>query len=138
MRSEIENRLIAYADLPARIANLRDQLQQAEAEAASIRAISFDVVGKASSPDPHTIESRLAKIESLRYHLKALELEQNVISRNLADLSPNERRCLEVMVIQRRRGGLVDLMDELQYSAPQLYRIRHAALERMRRRLDGI
>lgn len=137
--SRLIRRLRAFHFLPTTIRNLEEQLEAAKAEALSIKAISFDSIGRGTPGDPHSrIEYAVTKCDSLEARIQAARLEQSLMTRALASLPPNERRVLEVSCVQWRRGaGIVDLQAELGYSEPQVYRIRRRALENLYSRLYG-
>lgn len=106
------------------------ELQTIEAEFASIKATNYDKMPTASGVNfaEERMLTAIAKKTELEADLKATALHVEDMDRLLRTLPDDELLVVKRMLINRERGAVSKLMDELGYEKTQIYAIRDRAL----------
>lgn len=123
----------------AALENLPMQIKALEARFTALRAAKTDgdpVSGGTNHREDDMIDN-IAEREERKADLAWVTAEVEVMERNLAALSPNERLTLERFYINDERYAAERVAAETGYERSQVYRIREAALENLARRLYG-
>lgn len=121
--------------------SLEEQIQLKKQQYEAIRAARTDampVQGGAGNKREEMIINNIAIREELENNLKIVRHELSIIERGLNALTDTERKILSCFYVQRTKGVVVRLCDELYISKTELYRQRDAALKKFTKVCYGV
>lgn len=113
------------------ITQMREELETLEAEYASIKATNYDKQPGGATTQEDRLLTAIAKKDELEADLKATALHVEDMDRLLECLEYDDRRVVTLMFVQRERGAVQKLMEELGYEKSQVYRLRDRALRNL-------
>lgn len=128
LREDYHQRKEQLETLPLRIATERSRLT-------SIRSASAEsmMISGGGNVRQERDTSILVEIDRLTGELETARLEVNTIGTILGKLSKEERRIVDVMDLDRQRGGLDRLCEELCCEKSRIYDIYNTALDKIAR-----
>lgn len=128
LREDYHQRKEQLETLPLRIATERSRLT-------SIRSASAEsmIISGGGNVRQERDTSILVEIDRLTGELETARLEVKTIDTILGKLSREERRIVDVMDLNRQRGGLDQLCEELSCEKSRIYDIYNTALDRIAR-----
>ena len=139
-RKEAENDLRNHQRRIDALDNSREKIKALKDQMVSVKAGMSDttpVMGGGNRAQENMINC-IAECERLEYTIKAVERLVDIVERGLATLTPEERRVLELFYINRTRGHVEQLMEEMHLESSQIYRIKDAALHKFTTSIYGI
>ena len=113
------------------ITQMREELETLDAEYTSIKATNYDKQPGGATTQEDRLLTAIAKKDELEADLKATALHVEDMDRLLECLEYDDRRVVTLMFIQRERGAVQKLMEELGYEKSQVYRLRDRALRNL-------
>lgn len=128
LREDYPERKLQLETLPERIATER-------ARQTSIRSASSEsmmVKGGGNARQERDIAA-IVEIDRLKAELAVAKREVAVIDKILATLTETERRCVELMDLNRQHGAADRLAEELAYDKSMVYDIYNTALDKISR-----
>lgn len=126
LREDYNQRKTQLETLPQRIATERARLT-------SIRSASGEssMIHGGGNVRQERDTAILVEIDRLTAELEVARLEIRTIDRILENLTPTERRTVEVMDICRTKGAVDQLSEELGYERSRLYDVYDSALDKI-------
>lgn len=127
LREDYNQRKAQLELLPERIATERARLtsiRSASAESAAVRGGGGNIRQERDT----TI---LVEIDRLAAELKLAQMEIQTINRILDTLTKDERQTVELMDLNRQKGAVDRLCDELHYEKSAVYDIYDTALDKI-------
>lgn len=134
-------RLRDYEDRKAAVDNLTEQIGLLEDKFTAIRAATTDgtpVQGGNENRREQMLISNVATREELEKNLEITSREIAITEKGLAVLTETEKRILTRFYINRSKGYIERLCDELYISKTELYRQKEDALKRFTMACYGI
>lgn len=132
-RSLSIERLTMYEIHKVTVENVTEQIKALEDKYTSIRSAQTDstpVQGGTSNKQEDMLINNISLRNELKKNLKEAIHEIKIIERGLSVLSDDERKILTRFYINRSKGYIERLCDELFISKTELYRRRDNALKR--------
>jgi hypothetical protein len=126
-------RLRDYEDRKAAVDNLTEQLELLEDKFTAIRAATTDgtpVQGGNENRREQMLIHNIATREELKNNLEITKQEIAITEKGLAALTETEKKILTRFYINRTKGYIERLCDELFISKTELYRQKEDALKR--------
>lgn len=126
-------RLRDYENRKAAIENLTEQIKLLEEKFKAIRSATTDgtpVQGGNDNKREEMLIHNIATREELQKNLDITIQEVELIEKGLAALTEDEKRILERFYINRSKGYVERLCDELFISKTELYRQKEEALKK--------
>lgn len=126
-------RLRDYENRKAAIENLTEQIKLLEEKFAAIRSATTDatpVKGGNDNKREEMLIHNIATREELQKNLDITIQEVELTEKGLAALTEDEKRILERFYINRTKGYVERLCDELFISKTELYRQKEEALKK--------
>lgn len=131
-RIEAIDKLKCYRVKKASVKGLEEEIQELEAELASIRK------APTSKAQEGEILDNLAQQEALKRSLQLVTQWLKRVRQGLVTLSEEDRRLLQVFFMQKGKGGLDQLCQELGVDKDELHARRDRALRYFTLALYGI
>lgn len=129
-KSIIENDLMKLSKWKFAIIQLQSEIETLDAEYASVKATNFDKMPGGSGENYQ--EEKLVTVIALRdkkeADLKLNKMRVADLERLIEQLTDDERRVLERMVINKEKYATDSLQEELGVESAQIYRIKNRAL----------
>lgn len=126
-------RLKDYNDRLSAAENLKEQIEALENRFTAIRAATTDstpVQGGNDNKREQMLISNISMREELKNNLNIIQHEINITEKGLQALSKTERTILTRFYINKTKGFVDRLCDELYISKTELYRQRDKALKK--------
>ena len=126
-------RLRDYEDRKAAVDNLTEQLELLEDKFTAIRSATTDstpVQGGNENRREQMLIHNIATREELQNNLEITKQEIAITEKGLAALTETEKKILQRFYINRTKGYVERLCDELYVSKTELYRQKDEALKR--------
>ena len=126
-------RLRDYEERKTAIDNLTEQIETLEDKFTAIRAATTDstpVQGGNENKREQMLIHNIATREELQKNLEITKQEIAITEKGLAALTETEKKILERFYINRTKGYVERLCDELYISKTELYRQKEDALKR--------
>jgi hypothetical protein len=139
-RKEAENDLRNHQRRIDALDNSREKIKALKDQMVAVKAGMSDstpVIGGGNRAQENMVNC-IAECERLEYTMKATEKLVDIVDKGLATLTPEERRVLELFYINRVRGHVEQLMEEMHLESSQIYRIKDAALYKFTTSIYGI
>jgi hypothetical protein len=137
-KREAEWDLRCHAARTGSLQSMREHLAALREQAVAIRSGPVErVQGGARAPDDRLTDN-MVKCERLAHTYHATKRLVELGERGLSQLSPEERRVLELFYIARVPGHVERLMDELHIEQSQVYRLKDAALHKFALAMYGL
>lgn len=138
-KKEASDKLRTLEARRASISHSAEEIARIEDEMLSVKSAlrsSTPVQGGSSSYEERLLTLIVQKDE-LSFAVKMSKKWVALIDKVLAELSPSDRRILDLCYIHSAKGNIERLADEFEISQPMVYRRRDAALLTFTRRLYG-
>ena len=128
LREDYNERKLQLETLPERIA-------MEKARQTSIRSASSEsmMVKGGGNVRQERDTAAIVEIDRLKAELAVAKREVALIDKILATLSEKERRCVELMDLNRQQGAADRLAEELSYDKSMVYDIYNTALDKIAR-----
>lgn len=134
-------RLKEYNDNLEAVDNLEEQLEMMEERFTAIRSATTDgtpVQGGNENKREVMLINNIATREELQNNLNILRHEISITEKGLEALTEDERKILTLFYINRTKGYIDRLCEELFISKTELYRQKDEALKRFTKLCYGI
>lgn len=134
-------RLKEYNDNLEAVDNLEEQLEMMKERFTAIRSATTDgtpVQGGNENKREVMLINNIATREELQNNLNILKHEISITEKGLEALTEDERKILTLFYINRTKGYIDRLCDELFISKTELYRQKDEALKRFTKLCYGI
>lgn len=128
LREDYNERKLQLETLPERIATEK-------ARQTSIRSVSSEsmMVKDGGNVRQERDTASIVEIDRLKAELAVARREVALIDKILGTLTETERRCVELMDLNRQQGAADRLSDELSYDKSMVYDIYNTALDKIAR-----
>ena len=113
------------------IIHMASELETLTDEIGAIKATSFDKMPSGNETQEDRLVTALAKKDELAKNLVATRKHVEDIEALLKQLSDDERRIIDRMIIHRERNAADDLAEELGYTNANIYKLRNKALRNL-------
>ncbi len=126
-------RLRDYEGKKAGVENLTEQIKMLEEKYTAIRSATTDgtpIQGGINNKREEMLIQNIATRDELKNNLKIVRHEIAITEKGLAALTENETKILTKFFINRSRGYVEQLCDELFISKTELYRQKDEALKK--------
>lgn len=126
-------RLRDYENRKKAVENLREQIVSLEDKFTAIRSATTDstpVQGGNDNRREEMLIHNIATRDELKNNLKIVKHEISITEKGLAALTEDERKILDRFYINRSKGYIERLCDELFVSKTELYRQKDEALKK--------
>lgn len=137
---EAIEKLKEYAARKNAIVSIPEEIKRLEEDAQRIRAASTDatpVQGGGSAREDMLLDNIVHR-EELQRRLSDARRWVDIVDGGLSVLTPDERKILEIMYINRSGGGLFRACEEFNLEKSAVYARRDAALEKFTLALYGV
>ena len=124
-----------YPENKERLRIIPERIATERARMTSIRAASSEssMVRGGGNVRQERDTTAIVTIDKLKADLKVAQTEIRVIEVILATLTETERRCVELMDLNRQKGAVDRLCSELGYEKSAVYDVYNTALDRIAR-----
>lgn len=124
-----------YPENKERLRIIPERIATERARMTSIRAASSEssMVRGGGNVRQERDTTAIVTIDKLKADLKVAQTEIRVIEKILATLTETERRCVELMDLNRQKGAVDRLCSELGYEKSAVYDVYNTALDRIAR-----
>lgn len=129
-KSIIENDLMKLNKWRFAIVQIESELETLDAEYAAIKATNYDKMpaGSGENLQEEKLVTAIARKDQKEAELKLNKMRVADLERLLEQLTDDERRILERMVINKEKYATDGLAEELGIEIAQIYRIKNKAL----------
>ena len=129
-KSILENDLMKLNKWKFAILQIQSELETLDAEYAAIKATNYDKMpaGSGDNLQEEKLVTAIAQKDQKEAELKLNQMRVADLERLLGQLTDDERRIIERMVINQEKYAADSLSDELGYERTQLYRLKNRAL----------
>lgn len=129
-KSIIENDLMKLNKWRFAIVQIESELETLDAECAAIKATNYDKMpaGSGDNLQEEKLVTAIARKDQKEAELKLNKMRVADLERLLEQLTDDERRILERMVINKEKYATDGLSEELGIEIAQIYRIKNRAL----------
>ena len=129
-KSILENDLMKLNKWKFAIIQIQSELETLEAEYAAIKATSYDKMpnGSGDNFQEEKLITAIAQKDQKEAELRLNKMRVADLERLLAQLTDDERRILERMVINKEKYATDSLQEELGYERTQIYNMKNRAL----------
>lgn len=136
---EAIEKLKEYTARKNAITSIPEEIKRLEEDAQRIRAASTDAtpVQGGGSTREDMLLSNIVHREELQRRLSDAKRWVDIVDAGLAVLTPDERKILDIMYINRSSGGLFRACEEFNLEKSAVYARRDAALEKFTLALYG-
>ena len=126
----IENDLMKLNSWKFSILQIQSELETINAEYAAIKATNYDKMpsGSGDNLQEEKLVTAIARKDQKEAELKLNRMRVADMERLLEQLTDDERRILERMVINKEKYATDGLQEELGYERTQIYNIKNRAL----------
>ena len=134
-------RLKDYENRKTSLISIPEQLETLELEFTSIRAATTDgqeIKGGGGSKREDSLINNIVKRDELKRNLKIVRNEVAVTERGLKGLTADEEKILNKFYINRVRGHVELLCEELNFEKSRVYAIKEDALKKFTLACYGI
>lgn len=134
-------RLRDYEERLTAVENLTEQLESLSDQFTAIRAATTDstpVQGGNENKREQMLISNISMRDELQKNLDMVKSEISITEKGLASLSKSEREILQRFYINRTKGYVQRLCDDLYISKAELYRQKDIALKKFTMACYGI
>lgn len=132
--------LKALQDKREALVNIPEKIRILEMRYGALRAAQTDaqpVSGSSISCRENDLLCNIAERDALKMDLEATQREVDLMEGALHKLSEVEQRVIDYAYINRRKGYIEQLSEELGYERAQIYNIRKNAMTKLARKLYG-
>lgn len=140
-KTEASYKLKDYQARKLAMDNIPAELRRLESASTRIRSATTDgtpVSGGGGNAREDALISNIVQREELKRRLREAKLWVATVDRALAVLDDEERRVLELFFINRAKGNVERLMEELHLEKTRVYELKDRALRRFTLALYGI
>lgn len=113
------------------IGHMESELETLKTEMGAIKATNLDKMPAGNETPEDRLITAIAKKEELEKNLLATRQHIADMESLLKQLSDDERRVIDRMIIHRERNAADDLAEELGYTNANIYKLRNKAIESM-------
>lgn len=139
-KKEAENDLRSYERRLMSLENSREKMLALEDQMTATKSGMCDftpVVGGGNKAQENMINC-IAEIERLKFTIKSVERLVELTEKGLSMLTTEERKVLDLFYINRVKGHVERLTEELHLESSQIYRIKDAALYKFTTSIYGL
>ena len=129
-KSILENDLMKLNKWRFAVVQIQSELETLDAEYAAIKATNYDKMpgGSGDNFQEEKLVTAIALKDQKEAELKLNKMRVDDLERLLSQLTDDERRIIERMVINKEKYATDSLQQELGYEQAQIYRIKNRAL----------